>query len=786
LALLHRWELWLYVALAVLAGGKTVRLLGKLHGNDSCSMSVGYGIAFAAILRFGPFAGAFVSAVSCLSSCLYPKRQPLHQLAFNVSVGILDGWLAGVAMNTIDGGVLTVSPVLTFCAAAAASVTYFLVNTVPVATIISLVTGQRIDKVWSQNFVWTAPSYFAGACACTLAMVILKEQAGMVILFISPVLFFSYRSYSIYVERAEEKQRHIEELANLYLSTIKSLALAIDAKDQYTHQHILRVQRYAVAIAKHMGVTGDLLESINTGALLHDIGKLGVPEYVLLKPGRLTDEEFEKIKKHPEIGADILGPVKFPWPVLPVVKHHHEKWDGSGYPDGLAGESIPLTARILAVADVYDALTSNRSYRSAWSHERAVAEIVASAGKHFDPNVVAAFESVIDGVIEEMRAEHECAIESAQASPATESDIATEAKAERAVRNIQRTTSELWALYELAQTLSSILGLDDTLKILGSKLELIMPGTMCVFLLRDENSGSDRLVARYTVGACSEFLRNAHTIDAKSTSWRALDTNQSYCGSYDADDLMFDGELAAGARISSMLVAPLMHQGVAIGTINLYHSETDAFGAHDLELLEAIAERAALALHNAMIYDRTSSHAQTDSLTGLFNVRYMTNEIDRRCRAGLPFTVLCLDLDSFKPVNDNFGHLKGDQVLKDLSGIFRSMVRERDIVARYGGDEFLILIEDSDPNSGAELAVRLESAVTSYETMLVHDQLGPIRLGVSIGVASFPRDGYDCASLISAADSEMYRNKSDRKLRHLTTKKTRTESIVVDDFRDAA
>ena len=135
-----------------------------------------------------------------------------------------------------------------------------------------------------------------------------------------------------------------------------------------------------------MGLDGDELEGLNTGALLHDIGKLGVPEYVLLKPGRLTDEEFAKIKKHPEIGAAILDPVEFPWPVLPVVKYHHEKWDGTGYPEGLEGEDIPLTARILAVADVYDALTSNRSYRNAWTHERALDVIQRrTPGTHFDP-----------------------------------------------------------------------------------------------------------------------------------------------------------------------------------------------------------------------------------------------------------------------------------------------------------------------------------------------------------------------------------------------------------------
>jgi len=175
---------------------------------------------------------------------------------------------------------------------------------------------------------------------------------------------------------------------------VGGVALAIDAKDQYTHQHILRVQRYAVAAAKQMGLTGNELEGLNTGALLHDIGKLGVPEYVLLKPGRLTDEEFEKIKKHPEIGAAILDPVEFPWPVLPVVKYHHERWDGTGYPHATRREEIPLCGRIVALADVYDALTSRRVYKPKLSHETARCMIMDSGGTHFDPDVVAAFARV--------------------------------------------------------------------------------------------------------------------------------------------------------------------------------------------------------------------------------------------------------------------------------------------------------------------------------------------------------------------------------------------------------
>jgi diguanylate cyclase (GGDEF)-like protein len=518
-----------------------------------------------------------------------------------------------------------------------------------------------------------------------------------------------------------------------------------------------------------MGLAGDELEGLKTGALLHDIGKLGVPEYILLKPGRLSDDEFAKIKKHPEIGAAILGPVEFPWPVLPVVKYHHEKWDGSGYPEGLAGKNIPLTARILSVADVYDALTSTRSYRTAWEHDRAVVKICEEAGSHFDPEVVAAFERVIGIAVAELAAE------GATETPTFAEGASTEpakTNASMAVRQIQQASSELWALYEVAQSLSSSLGLQETLDILAKKLEAIAaPGAAYAFLLFD-GSDSTQMRTRCVTGVNSAFLRGSHTTGEGSISRQVATKTTAHRGPYDPADLTIVAPEAAPAQnLRSALIVPIAHEGAVLGTINAYHPDPNAFNDHDADLLQMIAERSAMAIYNGLMFDLTRSHAMTDQVTGLYNFRFLTQfvgelnsgpEIERE-----PFALLCLDLDDFKPINDNFGHQKGDEVLRDMGVLLRNAVRSTDIVTRYGGDEFLILLRDTDRDRAKLVAQTIRAAVDAYDPGLEHPTIGTLRIGASLGWSCSPNDGCDCTSLLAAADAAMYRDKTERKLRRL-------------------
>ena len=396
-------ELALFLVLNVIASRKKVQFLARKTDNGNATISLGVVVTFAVLFKLGIGPALLCDLIGIGAAAVLSRKQTWYQLLFNGSQQLLQVIAAGVIFVSLNHGwVITSASAVPVIVTAAA---YFTVNSSLLAAIIAASTGQPLVPLWRAQFLWLAPSYLAAACAGALGVYLSAHRVGGFVLLALPLAYPLYQNYAMRVGQAAEKQQHSEHLAGLYLATIKSLALAVDAKDQYTHQHILRVQRYAVATARQMNLPASDLEGVTTGALLHDIGKIGIPDAILLKPGRLTEEEFALVRQHPTIGAQILGPVEFPWPVLPVVKYHHEKWDGTGYPEGLSGEDIPLTARVLAVADVYDALTSNRSYRNAWTHEKALAEIERGAGTHFDARIVAAFLRVIDPVRAEMAAE---------------------------------------------------------------------------------------------------------------------------------------------------------------------------------------------------------------------------------------------------------------------------------------------------------------------------------------------------------------------------------------------
>ncbi len=315
-----------------------------------------------------------------------PARRPKPvQLIFNLSQVTVSSAAAYGAYQLVAVRVLHGPGPLALLAAA---ITHFACNTAAMSAIIGLTEDKPVSKVWTDSYMWSFPYYMVGAAVAGFVSFLNRQIGWQSSLLVLPPIYLMYRSYRLYLGELEAEKRHAQKVSNLHLRTIEALALAIEAKDQTTGEHLQRVRFYAMELAADLGLTEDETEALRAASVLHDIGKLAVPEHIITKPGKLTPDEFEKMKIHPVVGAEILEQVEFPYPVVPIVRAHHEKWDGTGYPEGLKGEEIPIGARILAAVDCLDALASDRQYRKALPLDEAMAKVHAEAGTSFDPRVV--------------------------------------------------------------------------------------------------------------------------------------------------------------------------------------------------------------------------------------------------------------------------------------------------------------------------------------------------------------------------------------------------------------
>ncbi len=532
----------------------------------------------------------------------------------------------------------------------------------------------------------------------------------------------------------------------LCLSAIEALASAVEAKSGDNLGHLARVHAYSFAISRAMNVDHETVQAIRVASLTHEIGRLGVPETILAKAGALTEEERERIRVYPVLGARVLSTVPFPWPVVPVVQHHRELWNGAGYPDQLQGENIPLGARILAVADCYDTLVSNRSYRSSHSHEEAMAEIKARAGLDFDPAVVTALTSVVDAVNARLKAPENVL-----------GDV-------RASVEIAAAQQEAEALHDLATAVGATLDLEIALEALARRIRATVPFTSCaIYLLEDDRK---TLHAYGAFGANIHYLMHSRAKLRESLTGKVVLDGVGVRAPFREDRLWLSPAAEPWQPLRSSLIVPLRADGRSIGTINLHSEKPDGFRAEDLRVMAVIGDLAGRAVENARLFAQTRETAFTDPLTGLRNSRYLRHfldqEINRAHTNVHPIAVLGLDLDGFKLVNDTYGHEMGDRILREVAQLLQAQIRSYDMLARCGGDEFVLVLPETERIEADLVAEKIRRAAVRYATDKVSANADFPQLGVSVGVAMFPEDAPSAAGLLAHADGRMYEQKRSR------------------------
>jgi putative nucleotidyltransferase with HDIG domain len=624
----HWMEFSLLLVVALLSSGFKVAL-----PRGDGSMSLNFPFILYAIICLSPLQVLLLAALSTAAQCRVRvvKIFTAVQIVFNIANTVLASATAYVTYGFLLRHGFALLPAL-----AIASFSYFFISTVSVAAIIASSSGEHTFKLWKAEFVWYLPFYFVGAVLAAIAFWLGQRFGWSTALLIIPMIYTCYRAYSGQVERLKERQQHLEETQALHLRTIEGLAMAIEAKDQNTHDHLFRVRTYVGEVARAMHLSDEHMKALHTAAFLHDIGKLAVPEYIINKPGKLTPEEFEKMNIHPIVGADILERVRFPYPVVPIVRSHHEWWNGAGYPDGLKGEEIPIGARVLAVVDCFDALVSDRPYRKAMSADDAMALLKNMSGTQFDPAVVLVLDSVYRNLEKKAhelelpgfpRLNTQVAVgrgvapgngfEEERPSPAW-TQVAAQKEEQLLVSfdQLEAAQQEAQALFELSQSLGKTLRLNEIVAVMTSRLRNLVPYDACALYIRQGES----LVAQYLEGEGIKPFNHGPLPEGQGISgWVAQNGKAIVNGNATVEPNYQRKAGQAGSLLSALSVPLFDIQKQVFAVLTLYSSTLDSFQHDHLRILQAMEPKLSLSLQNAL-------HAQYAESCSAAGVRSLGQE----------------------------------------------------------------------------------------------------------------------------------------------------------------
>jgi putative nucleotidyltransferase with HDIG domain len=570
-----------YLLLTAIASGLKVVLPGF-----EATVSVNFIFFLLAVSNLTLSEALALGATATLVQCYWKatSRMKLFHFGFNLSQVLLAISASYCTFSFIVHRLLYGRALI---ALLAATIVYFLFNTFPVATVVSFSERKSPFQKWTETYLWTFPYYLIGSAIAGVILLLNRVAGWEISVLVIPAMYAIYYSYRLYIGKLEESNKHLEEMASIHLRTVEALALAIEAKDHTTGDHLQRVRVYALELAKDLGLTLAETDALRAAAVLHDIGKLAVPEHIISKPGKLTPEEFDKMKVHPIVGSEICDQVKFPYPVVPIVRSHHEKWDGSGYPDGLSGEAIPIGARILAAVDCLDALASDRQYRKALPLDQAMAKVDAEAGRSFDPRVVAALKA---RYIELEQLAHS---QEPQEKPKLSVDVKVARGAAPAAGFAESSASKKTTTSILLAPSSALPG--SELKRIAAQSTLGAPDEMLTSIaMRVRHHvafdsfvvfalSRDVLAPVFVLGESRRELLAMRIPNGKGLAgWVAETRNDIING----NPCVEPGYISGSTPLLSAIAVPLGDELRTVGVLALYHRNPAAYNAHDAEVLK--------------------------------------------------------------------------------------------------------------------------------------------------------------------------------------------------------
>jgi diguanylate cyclase (GGDEF)-like protein/putative nucleotidyltransferase with HDIG domain len=777
-----------YLAVAIVVFSILSRMQIKIPGTKLVFWFREQGVLFAAIW-FGVPGAVILALVTTIASWhfLHISRKSRF---FVLAANVLSAFIAAEVFYFIlklfgfEGYVVADNPIwipYLVLSLAVNCLIYYFVNCVLVAVFFSLTTEYKVFSSVKNDLKLRFISYLGGfilALSTYLCLANFGIAFGLVFI---PISVVTYITYYLQAKTLSAKTKEIREAGRIHLATVEALATAIDARDQMGEGHARRVQILAVGMAEILELPDDEVQALRTGALLHDIGKLAIPDHILNKAGKLSAAEAEKMKIHPTVGASILEKVNFNYPVIPTVRHHHENWDGTGYPGKLKAEQIPVTARILAIVDTYDALRGDRTYSKAISKESARKTLINESGVKFDPKLIDVFlrnlhnfETELDdqqlGYVVESENEGEVLI--TNESP-------TGRLKQSYVEQIQNANKEVFTLYELARVFSASLNLEETLELFTEKLGELVPFDTCTVYILDEAKGY--AAAKHVKGENTSVIKDRKiTLNEGATGYVLQNKTPVYQVSPMLDFAFYEPEIVS--HYLSMASLPLLAENRLIGAVSLYSSELVNYEDEHMRLLETVSKIAADAISKSISHAETENRSLTDPMTNLPNARSLQAqfevEVARAYRSRNEFQLLMIDLDGFKKVNDTYGHKAGDAMLREVSKVMRSQLRDYDFLARYAGDEFVAILPETTKSEIHDLVHRIEVAVKEFVLPVGDDKFA--KVGASIGSASYPQNGETLDQVLIAADTKMYAVKAMRKQKEEEAK-PKPKPISIDD-----
>ena len=598
----HPAQQWLrffvYLTAVLLSSGMKVGL-PKSEG----TMSLNFPFILLGILQLSPIQAVCLAVCSVIAQSRFRVIRPftLIQILFNVANVATATVLAWQGFEKLLQLHCELAPAL-----AAAATIYFFSSAIPVALVIAWDQQTNPFTLWRRDFLWFLPFYLVGAVLAATAYFIGIAFGSMTSLLLIPMVYTVYRAYSAQMAIVRDREEHAKETEALHLRTIEGLAMAIEAKDKNTHQHLLRVRVYVAELGKLMGLDESLMKALLTASFLHDIGKLAVPEYIINKPGKLTPEEFDKMKIHPVVGADILARVRFPYPVVPIVRSHHEAWDGTGYPDGLRGEDIPIGARLLTAVDCFDALASERPYRKALPLNEAMAFVKSRAGIQFDPQVVKLLEKHYLELEEKARQQIEqieplktdILIDRGAAPGAgfepNENDRTAQPVSPSVVGDALRQAEEV---LDLSRRIGGALTAREVSSMMSIRLRSLIPYDCFAMYLKSGDSLAPTFIGCDNAQA---FSMNESPIGEGLSGWVAENGRPILNGNPTVEPNYLSASGLLTAAGSALSVPLLQSNGSVFAVLTLYSAASAAYSKDHLLALQAVESKFSSALQNAL------------------------------------------------------------------------------------------------------------------------------------------------------------------------------------------